>query len=180
MKGWVYVLMIAGILSGCASPKAPPVTILPAPSVTSEKAAPFMVDGDASRLGERLGGRGAGLSTRDRGTARLSRSALQSGGVPRPHGRAGGGEEALRDGREPGAGQQSDLGFSTAARRRVNSQSAPEILSGPDPARRILTADGSSRAHERPQERFDSMGHKPGTGCVLTIRPMPAARGVPA
>jgi len=46
MKGWVWLLMIAGILSGCASRKAPPVTVLPAPSVTSEKAAPFMLEGD--------------------------------------------------------------------------------------------------------------------------------------
>lgn len=46
MKGWVRLLMIAGILSGCASPKAPPTTILAAPSGTSAKAAPFMAEGD--------------------------------------------------------------------------------------------------------------------------------------
>jgi Flp pilus assembly protein TadD len=38
--------MIAGILAGCASPKAPPTTILAAPSGTSAKAAAFMTDGE--------------------------------------------------------------------------------------------------------------------------------------
>lgn len=46
MNGWVRLLMIAGMLSGCASPKAPPTTILAAPSGTSAKAAPFMAEGD--------------------------------------------------------------------------------------------------------------------------------------
>jgi Tfp pilus assembly protein PilF len=46
MKKWVRLLMIAGMLSGCASHKAPPTTILAAPSGTSAKAATFMVEGD--------------------------------------------------------------------------------------------------------------------------------------
>lgn len=46
MKGWIRSLMIAGMLSGCVSPKAPPVTVLPVPAGTSAKAAPFMTEGE--------------------------------------------------------------------------------------------------------------------------------------
>ena len=46
MEGWVQVLMIAGMLSGCASHKAPPMTILTAQSGTSTKVAPYMDEGD--------------------------------------------------------------------------------------------------------------------------------------
>ncbi len=45
-KGWLRLLMIAGMLSGCASPKAPPTTVLAAPTDTSAKASPFMREGD--------------------------------------------------------------------------------------------------------------------------------------
>jgi Tfp pilus assembly protein PilF len=46
MRGWVWSLLMIGMLSGCAGPKAPPVTILAAPTGTSAKAAPHMADGD--------------------------------------------------------------------------------------------------------------------------------------
>ncbi len=46
MRRWGGMLMLVGMLSGCASPKAPPVTILPAPPGISIKAAPYMKEGD--------------------------------------------------------------------------------------------------------------------------------------
>ena len=46
MRRWGWLLIMVGMLSGCASPKAPPVTILPAPAGISAKAAPFMNEGD--------------------------------------------------------------------------------------------------------------------------------------
>ena len=46
MKGWLRLLMSVGMLSGCASLKAPPTTVLAAPTETSAKAAPFMREGD--------------------------------------------------------------------------------------------------------------------------------------
>lgn len=46
MKPWAILLMVTAILSGCASAKTPPTTILPAPSGTSAKAAVFMSEGD--------------------------------------------------------------------------------------------------------------------------------------
>ncbi len=46
MKRLVWLLMVAGVLAGCAGAKAPPTTILAAPNGTSAKAAPFMAEGD--------------------------------------------------------------------------------------------------------------------------------------
>ncbi len=43
---WIRLMMVAGMLAGCASTKAPPVTVLPAPTGTSAKAASFMNEGD--------------------------------------------------------------------------------------------------------------------------------------
>lgn len=46
MPGWVPLLLIVGMLSGCAGPKAAPTVILAAPAGTSAKASPFMEEGD--------------------------------------------------------------------------------------------------------------------------------------
>lgn len=46
MNRWVWLLLIASVLSGCASPKKASVTILPTPRDTSAKVAPFMSEGD--------------------------------------------------------------------------------------------------------------------------------------
>lgn len=47
MNRWLgYCLMIAAVLTGCASQKSAPETVLPAPAGTSAKAAPLMSEGD--------------------------------------------------------------------------------------------------------------------------------------
>lgn len=46
MKAVIALIAVCGIVVGCASPKAPPVTILAAPADTSPKAAPYMSEGD--------------------------------------------------------------------------------------------------------------------------------------
>lgn len=46
MRRWIPFLLIVGMWSGCASPKASPLTILAAPTGTSAKASPFMQEGE--------------------------------------------------------------------------------------------------------------------------------------
>jgi len=46
MKPFPPFLLVIAVLAGCGGSKAAPVTILAAPAGTSEKAAPFMREGD--------------------------------------------------------------------------------------------------------------------------------------
>jgi len=46
MKGWVRLLIVAAMLTGCVSPKAAPLNVLSTPAGTSAQAAPLMNEGD--------------------------------------------------------------------------------------------------------------------------------------
>lgn len=61
------VIMAAALTMSCASQKAPPVTVLPAPSGTSAKAAPFMSEG--TRLAAAQDWQGAKQAYRDAAAA---------------------------------------------------------------------------------------------------------------